>query len=1259
MPNASHPLRSRSPPIVAIGASAGGLDACRHFLDALPKLTGFAFILVQHLDPTHASLLVELLANHTDLKVMPANDGAVVEAEHFYIISPGTALTVQAGRLVVSAPIERHGARLPFNTLLQSLAAGADASRTMVVLLSGTGEDGTRGSLALRAAGGFVLAQEPAEAAFGGMPSAAIAASAVDIVLPVAAMPQALVHHARQPAHVANDRLTDAVDDRFTDIVTLLQERTATDFSLYKPGTLRRRIEHRMGLAGTPAMATYLALLERDATEVTNLVKDLLIHVTGFFRDPEVFLRLAEQVIPELLAAHPGDEPLRIWGVACSTGEEIWSLAMLFREAIAASGRDIRLQIFASDKDADAVATARQGRYPMAIEAAVSPARLVRFFTREDDTWQVNAELRSLVVFTVQDLLADPPFSQLNIISCRNLLIYLKPEAQLRVAALFRFALRPGGILLLGGSETLGAGEAGFTVVAKAERIWRRQVGDSPADRGLAFAAIRSTPRGSPPRSIKLAEQCRRLLDQNYGPAAVLVDAQDRCLHSQGPTDRYLLHASGAATQQLLAIVRPALRARLRAALTMARQPGRTFLREDTKNPCVEIRQILDQGEVLLLVCFIEAEPTVALPDSAPTVRNRPRVASLERELESTRAELRGAIQDLERAVDEQRALHDEALSVNEEYHSINEELMTSKEELQSLNEELTVLNGQLQETLEHSRTISNDLQNVLYSTEEATIFLDKDLLIRFFTPATRAIFNVIPGDIGRPLADLRSLAADGALLEDAAAVLAGATPRVDEISTDAGAWFNRRVLPYRAQGGAVKGVVITFVDITARREIKEALSEAMQRAEQASAAKSRFLGAASHDLRQPLQTLTLLRDLLAKVVEGEEARKLVAMQEPTLNAMSGMLDSLLDINEIETGALKAEAVPFPIAPLLTELCQEFGYLAAGQGLDLRMVPCDLTIQSDPRLLEQMLRNLLSNALKYTRQGRILLGCRRREGKLSIEVWDTGIGIPEKDRGSIFDEYHQLDNVARERKRGLGLGLSIVQRLAVLLGHGLDVRSKPGQGSVFAIAVPLCGSPSFPTTPATPSAVPHYTGTILVVEDDPDVRDLLERVLTEQGHSAISAADGEAALAIAAGGAIRPDIILADFNLPKGINGVHLGDLLRERLGLAVPIIILTADISTETLRDIERRNCLRLHKPVRADTLSTLMQRLLSEAPQSPTAPPPTGLTTSMWWKMTPMRDRCWSGYCNGMGRRSSAMRVLRRSSKPITPAKETPAYW
>ena len=499
-------------------------------------------------------------------------------------------------------------------------------------------------------------------------------------------------------------------------------------------------------------------------------------------------------------------------------------------------------------------------------------------------------------------------------------------------------------------------------------------------------------------------------------------------------------------------------------------------------------------------------------------------------------------------------AINEEALSVNEEYQSTNEELLASKEELQSLNEELNALNSQLQETLERQRTTADDLQNVLYSTKVATIFLDTRFNIRFFTPATRALFNIIPSHLGRPLTDLKSLAADDALMDDAERVFRSQTPLEREIQGQSGPWFVRRIMPYRASDEKTEGVVITYEDVTERRTA-EALTAAKRQAELASVAKSRFLAAASHDLRQPLQTLALLQGLLAKKVVGEKAQKLVGGIDEALGAMTGMLNTLLDINQIEVGAVKPEIADVPVNELFDRLREELTYHAQAAGLALRMVPCALSVRSDRRLLEQMIRNLISNALKYTQRGRVLVGCRRRQGKLRTEIWDTGIGIPESELKAIFEEYHQVDNVARQRSRGLGLGLSIVKSLGELLGHPVSVRSLHGRGSVFSIDVPLTprsarSAPderSGPTDEA-PAQTAHRTGAILVIEDDPEVREHLELFLNEEGYAVSTAVDGPAALEAVARGMTRPDLVLADYNLPNGLNGVQISEKLSQVL---------------------------------------------------------------------------------------------------------------
>jgi two-component system CheB/CheR fusion protein len=1215
---------------VGIGASAGGLDACKKLVMALPAETGMAFILIQHLDPTHESMMVDLLAGHTPMTVLQATDGMPITREHLYVIPPGSYLSVADGILHLTAPQERHGARLPFDFLLRSLAADRGAAGFCVVL-SGSGADGSLGLKAIKAHHGLVIAQDPEEAGFDGMPRSAIQTGAVDFVLPIEQMPEALMKHGRRIGLTRTPdgpNINEVAPDWLPAIIELLRANTAHDFTLYKEGTLRRRIERRVAMAAID-MYRYLDMLRDDPNELNVLATDLLINVTSFFRDPDVFDRLSGTIVPELIRGRPRDQPVRIWIAGCSTGEETYSLAMIFQEQITAAKSDVKLQVFASDVDADAVARAREGVYPEAIEADVSPRRLARFFLKDDHGYKIAPELRALVVFTVQDVLIDPPFSRIDLVSCRNLLIYLRPDAQAKVISMFRFALREGGILLLGSSETTGEYDGAFEVISKPERLYRH-IGRARSSEpnhvpGVGRTTARPAQEHAPSRQAVLAELCRQLVLDTHAPAAVLVNRRLECLYSLGPVDRYLRVAPGGATHDLLAMAHLPIRTKLRSAILRANQAnvrtvvpgGRTSHDGKPIAFSIDIQPVSSEGEVLLLICFVTE--TVREPAKGHSARSgeSPDAVTLEQELEATRAELQGAVRALEISSDEQRAINEEALSVQEEFQSTNEELLTSKEELQSLNEELTALNNQLQETLEKQRTTADDLQNVLYSTDVATIFLDSELKIRFFTPATRSLFSVIPGDIGRPLADLKSLAADEALLTDARAVMRNSTPIEREIEARSGAWYVRRVLPYRTQNNHVEGVVITFSDITVRTHAADAMGVAQRQAEQANVAKSRFLAAASHDLRQPLQTLVLLQGSLTKVIEGEAARKLLTRLDQALSAMSGMLNALLDINQIEAGTVRAEMIDFPINDLFDRMRDEFGYHAKAKGIDLRVVRSGITVHSDIRLLEQMLRNLLSNAVKYTKHGKVLLGCRQRGELLSIEIWDTGIGIPDDEFQAIFEEYHQLNNAARERSHGLGLGLSIVQRLGKLMGHRVRVGSRLGKGSVFAIEIlrePVEVESVFEhqnrAAHDRPGVDVSLAAEILVIEDDPEMSDLLAVVLAEEGYRTSTAPDGVTALDLAARGAVNPDLLLADFNLPNGMNGIQTTTKIREALRREVPVVILTGDISTGTLRDIALQKFVKLNKPVKPQELLRVIKELLPvsrPAPRQATVSPGT----------------------------------------------------
>ena len=1017
--------------VVGIGASAGGLEASMTLVGALPAHTGMAFILVQHLDPTHESMMVDLLSGHTSMTVVQASDGMRLAREHFYVIPPGTYLSVADGALHLSPPQARHGARLPFDFLLHSLAK-ACGSRAVCVVLSGSGADGSGGLVSVKEAGGLVIVQDPKEAGYDGMPRSAIGTGAADLVLPAADVPGAILRYDRRMAlrqKQSGSTAQDKTPNWLQEIIDLLRTNSPHDFGLYKRGTLQRRIERRMAICALQMddMGAYLEILKGNASELELLAKDLLINVTSFFRDPKVFEFLAEKIVPDLVRGHSADQPLRIWIAGCSTGEETYSLAMLFSEQIAVAQSMVKLQIFASDVDPDAVASAREGIYAAAIEADVSPSRLETFFTKDDHGYRVLPELRATIVFAVQDVLADPPFSRLDMVSCRNLLIYLRPEAQERVISLFHFALRESGVLLLGSAETAGAVDGRFELISKTARLYRHigrarlgEVGFGTGEVGRVRPP--AGPGRVPSRQTDLAELGKRLVLEAYAPAAILINRRLECLFSLGPTDRYLRVAPGLPTHDLLAMARPGLRTRLRSAEQGALREkarvvvtgGRGVHEGHALQFSVEVQPVTSAGEDLLLVCFVDTPPHEHSRTGRTTKATGSRVAELERELDVTRADLRGAVHDLELANEEQKAINEEALSVNEEYQSTNEELLTSKEELQSLNEELTALNSQLQETLERQRKTSDDLQNVLFSTDVATLFLDVELKIRFFTPATKLLFAVIPGDIGRPLADLHSLADDPSLHADARAVLQGATPIEREIEASEALWFRRRILPYRSHAGRVEGVVITFNDITRRKQVAQALDDARKRAELADMAKSRFLAAASHDLRQPLQTLALLHGLLAKVIDGDRAQQLVARLHDAVGAMSGMLNALLDINEIETGVVHAERAIFPINELLEPLRREFTYHAEAAGISLRMVPCSAMVDSDPRLLEQILRNLLSNALKYTKHGKVLFGCRRRGGTICVEIWDTGVGI---DFGPVAGD---LRRVSSDRQPGTG-----------------------------------------------------------------------------------------------------------------------------------------------------------------------------------------------------------------------------------------------
>jgi two-component system CheB/CheR fusion protein len=831
-------------PITGIAASAGALGALKAFFSAMPPESGIGFVVIVHLAPKHASHMAELLAHHTQMKVAQAEDGMRVQRDQVHIIPPNRSMTVEGGVLHLAAPTSRTGSDLPADHFFRSLARD-QRERAIGIVMTGTGSDGAVGLQEIKAAGGMAMAQDPETAEYAGMPSSAIATGVVDQVLPLEKMPEALIgyiQHAPPQADAAEAVM--AAQDDLSKIIAVLGDRTSFDFRSVKKSMVLRRVRRRMALHHVAEVHEYLSFLRESPQEPCALAKDLLIGVTGFFREPQAWEALKRDVLPKVAKGHEGHDPIRVWVPACATGEEAYSVSMLLLESLEAEGDRSRPQVFATDVDRDALETARAGVYPESIASAVPPERLQRFFVKNEGKYQVRKELRETIVFAPQNVVTDSPFSRLDLITCRNLLIYLEPEAQTRLISLFHAALKPDGYLMLGTSETTVQQDALFRPLSKKWRIYQRigplrsRVLELPLVGGPGLGeAHRDTRRQ--PHETRFSEMARDALLSHYAPASVMVSHNLQILYYFGPTHEYLTRPTGEPTDDLLAQVRPGLHVRLRAALHKAASENQPVsvssgvVRRDERMVQVRITvtplaRPRDMG--LLLVSFqdepVTAEEVVARPleggEEAALVEH------LETELKNTREELNSAIEELESANEELKVSNEEAMSMNEELQCTNEELETSKEELQSLNEELVTINSQLEEKITEAEASSNDLHNLLTSTDIATVFLDRSLHIKRFTPATERLFKLIPSDVNRPLSDIAYQCDDPKLVPDARRVLRRLTPISREVRHKGGSWFIRQVLPYRTRDERIDGVVITFTDITERRKEETARLSAL-----------------------------------------------------------------------------------------------------------------------------------------------------------------------------------------------------------------------------------------------------------------------------------------------------------------------------------------------------------------------------------------------------------------------------------------------
>lgn len=839
--------------MVGIGASAGGLEALELFFKETPPDCGLGFVVVQHQDPTHKGMLAELLQRCTAMPVVQITDRMPVQPGRVHVIPPNHDVSILRGVLHLLEPAQPRGLRLPIDFFLRSLADD-QGELAFGVILSGMGSDGTLGCRAIKERAGATFAQSPESAKFPSMPSSAVDSGMADGTAPPERLAaKILAYLAHLPLAGAQPTPNPAAKDQggLEKVVLLLRAQTGHDFSLYKKSTIARRVERRMGLHQLARLDDYVRLLRSNPPEAELLFKELLIGVTSFFRDSGMWDLLRAEVIPTLLAARPEGGTFRAWIPGCSTGEEAYSLAMVFREAVGEMKPGARhsLQIFATDLDKEAIDQARAGSYPLNIAADVSEERLRRFFTQEEHGHRVGKEIREMVIFATQNLVMDPPFTKLDILSCRNLLIYLEPELQKKLLPLFHYSLNPNGVLILGGAETVGQHSDRFQALPGNGRIYKAR---EPSGRTsqIEFPAAfsrRSHPAAGGqdlPRPAAATPNLQSLADGlllgHFTPPAVLATSAGDILYIRGKTGRYLEPAVGKANLNLLAMAREGLAQALGDAFHAAVRKNEEVRVKDVtvgsnggaQRVEVTLQPLSEPSELrgMVLVVFHELPPPPPSKAGGKAPRGADQSALLEglkRELAQARSELQSTREETQTAQEEFKSANEELQSTNEELQSTNEELTTSKEEMQSMNEELQTVNHELQARVEDLTRASDDMVNLLNSTEIATLFLDDKLRIRRFTPRAATLIKLIPGDAGRPITDLVSELSYPELAEDAGEVLRTLIFRERQVSARDGRWFTARVMPYRTQDNRISGVVITFINISATKAMETSIHKA------------------------------------------------------------------------------------------------------------------------------------------------------------------------------------------------------------------------------------------------------------------------------------------------------------------------------------------------------------------------------------------------------------------------------------------------
>ncbi len=1061
-----------------------------------------AFVMILHLPADRKSLLTDILARWTRMRVLEGVDGALIQPNCVYVPPPHAVVTLANGRLGVRLPaLDDPRVFRPIDAFFGALG---DAVREQAVgiVLSGTGSDGALGLKAIKERGGLTIAQgvDGSAPQYGEMPAGAIATGAVDLVLPVEDMPAQLmrIKGATAVTLAAPDDPA-SVDAARLEICTILRGQLGHDFSGYRDKTFLRRVQRRMQVVNVTTLDEYIAQLKDDPREVVFLFRDLLIRVTSFFRDKDAFDALEQMVIPRLFAGKQADGTVRVWVPGCATGEEAYSLAILLREHMSKLRGAPKVQVFATDIDDFAISTARIGRYPSTLLDGLSPERIERFFSESQGSYVVSKDVRELCTFSPHNLVRDPPFSRMDLVSCRNLLIYMDTELQASVIPIFHYSLVPKGILLLGGSESTARHDDLFEPLNKAARIFqRRDTKSPPLNLVLAGAHLRS-------RRVDLvlghSGGIMPALNGPLGSEAVSPSPPAQSMPTRNGSDDSDPHLS-----EQTAASRPPWGARMKRSLF----PG-------------------------------------SLSDG-----------TLGRELASTKAELQSLSEEHQTALEELRSTNEELHSVNEEMQSANEELETSKEELQSVNEELHTVNVRLTEKVDELDSKNNDLRNLFESTEIATVFLDRHLVIRSFTPAIATLYNLIPSDQGRPLTDIVSRLQYDALRADVTHVLQTLEPLERQVSRkDRSAHYVTRILPYREADSTVSGVLVTFVDITNIVQAEAALREADIR-------KDVFLATLSHELRNPLAPIRTAAVVLnSPNLEAADLARAQAIISRQVGHMSSLLDDLLDVSRITSGSFELKKEYVDVGEILKAAVEAAQPAIERKRHTLRadQPATPLSMEVDPVRLTQVISNLLTNAAKYTPEGGVIeLEVRLETDALTIIVRDNGIGLAPENLSQVFSMFARVLSDTARAEGGLGIGLALSKGLVELHGGRIEARSAGlGDGSEFAISLPR----SVIVDPALEGLRPSNTESahapsrrVLIADDNRDGAESLEMFLRMAGHEVYGAHSGTEALQVAS--ARRPDVAVLDIGMPD-LSGYEVAKRIRrEAWGAKIKLIAVT-----------------------------------------------------------------------------------------------------